>query len=116
MDENIWIDPFEEDWKEFVKGIREENRKSNYRLLKVIKRVKGDAYLNSLKHVLKSAGTFHLIKFSKEKRGLIFKRPEWSGIGNVSIDQRSHAQGGMKQDIYIPLKPGKYLHIQNYIE
>jgi len=106
-------DWFEEGWKEFVKHVQEENRRSNYRLMKVVGRVRGKAYLNSLKSILKTVGGGSLIRFSNEAKGLVFTKPEWSGIGGVIIDQRS-TPDGMRCDIYMPVKKDKFLHVTTY--
>ena len=105
---------FEEDWKQFVKSIREENRRSNYRLMKVIAKVKGIEYLESLKVILKTIGTGSLIRFSNKASGTVFHKPEWNGIGDIYIDQRSMPKDVMKCDIYMPLNPGKFLHLTTY--
>jgi hypothetical protein len=112
-DINFW---FEEDWKKFVNHIREENRRSNYRLMKVVAKMKGKEYVNSLKLILKTVGTGSLIKFSKEAKGFAFNKPEWAGIGEVYINQRSTSlyEGMMTCDIYMPVKEGKFLHITTY--
>lgn len=101
---------FEQGWREFVKHIREENRESNYRLMKVIARVKGVEYLESLKVILKTVGTGSRIRFSNKATGVIFRKSEWNGIGDVYIDQRS-VPDGMKCNIYMPVKDGKFLHL-----
>jgi len=111
---NFIIDDwFDEGWNEFVKQIQEENRISNYRLMKVVGRVRGKAYLNSLKSILKTIGAGSLIRFSDEAKGVVFNKPEWSGIGDVIIDQRS-TPVGMRCDIYMPVKKGKFLHVTTY--
>lgn len=101
---------FDQGWREFVKHVREENRQSNYRLMKVVARVKGIEYLESLKVILKTVGTGSRIRFSNVATGVIFRKPEWNGIGDVYVDQRSSPEG-MKCNIYMPLKEGKYLHL-----
>jgi hypothetical protein len=79
-------------------------------MLKVIARAKGPEYLESLKVILKTIGTGSRIRFSNKATGLIFRKPEWNGIGDVYIDQRS-GPDGMKCNIYMPVKEGKYLHL-----
>lgn len=106
-------DWFDEGWREFVKHVQQENRRSNYRLMKVVGRVKGKAYLNSLKVILKTVGAGSLIRFADNAKGLVFNKSEWSGIGDVIIDQRSTSDG-MKCDIYMPVKKGKFLHITTH--
>lgn len=113
--ESTWGDDiFDEGWKEFIKHIQEQHRRSNYRLMKVVGRVKGKEYLQSLKVILKTVGTGSLITFSKTAKGLVFLNPKWVGIGEVYIDQRSTPDGIMRCDIYMPLKPGKFLHITTH--
>lgn len=104
---------FERGWREYVKHIREENRQSNYRLMKVIARVKGFDYLDSLKVILKTVGTGSRLRFADKATGMIFRKPEWKGIGDVYIDQRSTPEG-MKCEIYMPVKKGKFLHLTSY--
>jgi len=104
---------FEDDWKAFMKGISEENRASNYRLLKVVARVKGPEYLQGVKHLLKKVGTATRITFVNKAKGLHFSNPKWNACGEVLIDQRSTAEG-MQMDIYVPVKPGKYLYLRKY--
>lgn len=113
--ESTWIDDlFDEGWKEFIKHVQEQHRRSNYRLMKVVGRVKGKAYLQSLKFILKTVGSGSLITFSNTAKGLVFSRKEWAGIGDVIIDQRSTADGIMRCEIFMPLKPGKFLHITTH--
>lgn len=107
---DLW---FEEGWKEYVKHIREENRRSNYRLMKAVAKVNGREYLESLKVILKTVGTGSLIRFSNKATGIVFCKPEWRGIGDVYIDQRSTTDG-MKCDIYMPVKSGKFLHLTTH--
>lgn len=104
---DMWFDA---GWRQFMKHIREENRQSNYRLMKVVARVKGKAYLNSMKVILRTVGTGQRIRFADKACGAIFRNPKWEGIGDVWIDQRSSSEG-MKLDIYMPIKPGKFLHL-----
>jgi hypothetical protein len=104
---------FEQGWREFVKHVREENRQSNYRLMKVVAKVKGAEYLESLKVILKTVGTGSRIRFSNKAFGLTFRKPEWEGIGDVYIDQRS-GPDGMKCNIYLPVKKGKYLTLTSH--
>ena len=109
--EGVLMEILNEDWKKFLQSIRDENRQSNYRLLKVVGMVKGEAYLDSLKVILKQAGTAHLIRFSNKATGQVFNDKHWAGVGSVHIDQRSTAEG-MIMDIYILVKPNKYLWIR----
>lgn len=106
-------DIFEQGWREFVKHIREENRQSNYRLMKVIARVKGVEYLESLKVILKTVGAGSRIRFANKAKGIVFHKPEWSGIGDIYIDQRSTPEG-MRCEIYMPVKEGKYLYLTSH--
>lgn len=106
-------DIFEQGWREFVKHVREENRHSNFRLMKVVGKVKGAEYLESLKVILKTVGAGSRIRFANKANGIVFHKPEWSGIGDIYIDQRSTPEG-MRCEIYMPVKEGKYLHLTSH--
>jgi hypothetical protein len=111
--EKFFEEVFEAGWKSFINSMKDEHRKSNYRLLKVIDKVKGRAYLNSVKTIIKNVGADSLIRFSNEASGQVFTYPEWVSCGPVQIDQRSTAEG-MVMEIYIPVKENKYLWIRKY--
>jgi hypothetical protein len=104
---------FENDWKAFIKGISEENRASNCRLLKAVAKAKGAEYMKGVKHLLQKVGTATRITFANKAKGMHFSNPEWNACGKVMIDQRSTAEG-MQMEIYIPVKPGKYLYLRKY--
>src|SRR6476659_2282299 len=108
--EQFFDEIFEHDWKEFMKGVREENRASNCRLLKVVAKVKGTEFMAGVKHLLQKAGTATRITFVNEAKGMHFSNPKWKACGQVLIDQRSTSEG-MQMEIYIPIKPGKYLYL-----
>lgn len=112
--EKAIMDIFDRDWKEFVKHIKEKNRASNYRLLKIIAEVKGLEYLNALKRLMKRVSVDTLITFSNEKSGTPFKQVEWAELGEVYFEQHSTADG-MVCNVYIPIKPGKYLHLIKHL-
>ena len=111
--EQFFEDAFDAGWKAFVKKIQEENRVSNFRLLRVIEKVKGPEYLQGVKHLMQKVGTGNRIVFAKNAHGLHFSNPEWNACGQVLIDQRSTAEG-MQMDIYIPVKPNKYLWLRKH--
>lgn len=111
--EQFFDEMFEDGWKEFVKGMREENRASNYRLLKVIANAKGPEFLQGVKHLLQKVGTATRITFVNKAKGMHFNNPVWSACGGVLIDQRSTSEG-MQMDIYIPVKPNKYLWLRKH--
>lgn len=110
----ILDDIFEEDWKEFIQEVQRKNRESNYRLLTVIKKVKGKEYLNSLKAIMKKVGTGALLRFTNERKGVPFTQKRWEGVGEVYVDQYSSAEG-MVCDLYIQVKEGKYLTLKKHL-
>jgi hypothetical protein len=111
--EQFFDEIFDAGWKAYIKTLQEENRASNYRLLKVIAKVKGTEFLQGVKHLLQKVGTATRITFVNKAKGIHFSNPDWTACGDVLIDQRSTAEG-MQMDIYIPVKPNKYLWLRKH--
>lgn len=102
---------FDEDWKNFVRGVRQENAKSNRRLFKIVEKIKGKSFVDSVNRLSKQGGRLPQIRISRKPEGIKLKDNRWSAIPEIWIDQKQSVEREATGHIYIQVKENRWLKI-----
>ncbi len=107
----IFDDPFERDWKNFVRLIRQENARSNRRLYKILTGIKGKSFVDSVDRLAKQNGHLPKIRITKKPEGIRLKDGRWSAIPEIWIDQKQSVQREATGNIYVQVNENRWLKI-----
>jgi len=109
---------FDKGWESFVKKIIEENKASNYRLLKVLEGVKDKQYVNDAKAILKTVGGTCRIEIVRSITGMQMKDRRWKSFPTIWVNQKqSSIYGNNKPEgwLYVELDAKRFLSFHYYL-
>lgn len=110
--EDFIDDIFEEGWKNFVRSVRQENAKSNRRLYKILEKIKGKSFVDSVKRLATTKGRLPQIRIARKPEGMRLKDNRWSAIPELWIEQKQ-TEDGATGYMYVQVKETRWLKI-NY--
>jgi hypothetical protein len=95
-------------WRNYVKGIRAENERSNKRLYRVLWKFKSQLFTTEVDAFAKINGGLPKIRVAKEPKGIRLKDNRWRSIPEIWIEQKQTAQGPAGS-IYIQVKDNRWI-------
>lgn len=104
---------FEEGWKNFIRASRQANSRSNRRLFKLLRKIKSDSFVHSLKQLSKITGGLPQIRVAREPKGMRLKDNRYSAIPEIWIDQKQGSVYGpntVKGHIYVQVKENRWVY------
>lgn len=114
--ENYIEKEFDKGWVEFVKGIIEENKASNYRLLRVLEKRQGKQFVNDAKAILKTVGGTCRIEIVRSTAGMQMSDRRWKSFPLIWVNQKQTSIYGKPEGwIYVPLDAKRFLSFHYYL-
>lgn len=106
-------DIFNAGWNDFVQTMRDNNDRSNYRLLKLIEKIKGELFVTELKVLLKRVD-FGMLRITRIPIGLCVGENRFATIQKVWVNQKS-VDGQAHGSICVEVKTDRWI-IAEYVQ
>ena len=104
---------FNAGWDEFVKNIREDNDRCNYRLLRLVEKISGELFVTDLKILLKRVD-HGMLRVVRKPIGLELKENRFATIPKIWVDQK-YIDGQTKGSICVQVKDNRWI-VAYYIQ
>lgn len=100
-------------WNQFIQTVRDNNDRCNYRLLKLVEKIKGELFVTDLK-VLLNRVDYGMLGITRVPIGVCVGENRFATIPKVWIDQRV-IDGNTHGSLCIQVKPDRWI-IANYVQ
>jgi len=103
---------FDAGWNDFVRSNRQSNARSNRRLFKLLKKIKGESFVHSLNQLSKIDGGLPRIRITRTPKGMRLKDNRYSSIPEIWVDQKQNFIYGtniVSGEIYVQVKETRWV-------
>lgn len=98
---------FNAGWNEFVQEMRDNNDRSNFRLLKLVEKIKGELFVSELKILLKRVD-YGMLHITRTPIGMCIGENRFATIQRVWVGQKS-IDGQAHGSICVEVKQDRWI-------
>lgn len=99
---------FDAGWKNWVKGIQQQNDVSNVRMFKILSELKGNDFVADLIKLMGKHNKHAYLELTKKPKGILLKDSRFKNISELIIDK--YPSGSYREGkVFVQVKPDRWV-------